>query len=312
MKSVTIVGASGFIGSNLTKKFLDLDWHVTTYSTKITNSANVTSKIVDWENPEFGEIPTTDCVIYAAAQVNNATLQRDPERFLSQGMVVTQNLVEGFKNMESHPHFIYLSTTSLYGAEEETLVDETFPTKNNSIYDSLKIKQEEYLQELASEGVFSGLSILRLSNIFGRTVPNLNGERGFLEKTILKMLEGEKIFCYGDGKYLRDYLDISDLVEIISIIADSSLRTENEVINVGSGISMYLIDALEHVAAEVSKVIEKEPIIEFSPLPAGSSPSDFRNYRIDISKLSSLTNWNPKRDFETNIKSYIKKIAETL
>ena len=291
---------------------MDLDWHVTAYSSKKTNSVNVTSKMVDWENPEFGEIPTTDCVVYAAAQVNNAALQRDPVKFLLQGMDVTQNLVEGFKNMETHPHFIYLSTASMYGAEEETLVDESFPTKNNSIYDSLKIKQEEYLQELASEGVFSGLSILRLSNIYGRPVPNLNGERGFLEKTILRMLEGEKIICYGDGKYLRDYLDIADLIEIISIIADSSLRTANEVINVGSGISMYLIDALELVAADVSKVMKKEPIIEFNPLPAGSSPSDLRNYRIDTRKLSALTNWKPNRDFETNIKNYIKKIAETL
>jgi len=308
MKSVVIIGASGFIGSHAVSKFRESGWQITTYSSKLNNWENVSQEHINWNEPDFKEFPRADCVIYAATQVNNVIIRENPTKYISQNILVIDKLADAIAKTQSKPHVIHLSTASLYNSNFGINVDENFPISENSDYDILKMKQEEIWTH--HKGKFAGLSILRLSNIFGRKNPDSESGRGFLENSIRRMLKGEITSCYGNGEYLRDYLNINDLTDAIWKIANSSLSSRVETINVASGESIYLIDALRIAALEVKQIMGFTPEIEFIVPPESTSRTEMRNFEIDVRKLRSKIDWDPKSNFQDHISSYIKGLVK--
>ncbi len=307
MKRVVIVGASGFIGSHLVTKFQKSGCEITTYSSRKNSWEGVSQVQIDWNEPLFENFPAADCVIYSATQVNDNLIRKNPKKSISQNLGVIEELTQTIKLLNLKPHIIHLSTVSLYNSNHDIQVNESSPISENSHYEILKKRQEDLFLEKVSN--FSGLSILRLSNIFGRETLDEGSGRGFLEISINKMLNGELTMCYGHGKYLRDYLTINDLVDAIWKIANSSLNLRVETLNVASGESIYLIDALQIAALEVSKITSLKPIIKFTNPPDNISETETRNFKVDVRKLASTIEWNPQRNFQDFISSYVGKLV---
>ena len=308
MKSVVIIGASGFIGSHAVSKFRESGCRITTYSSKLNNWENVSQQQIDWNEPDFNRFPKADCVIYAATQVNDTIIRENPTKYISQNILVIEKLAETIAKTQSKPHVIHLSTASLYNSNLGINVDENSPISGNSDYDILKIKQERIWTHHKDK--FAGLSILRLSNIFGRKNPDTESGRGFLENSVRRMMKREITSCYGNGEFLRDYLNINDLTDAIWKIANSSLSSRVETINVASGESIFLIDALRIAALEVKQVLGFMPVIEFVAPPDSISRTELRNFGIDVRKLRSKIDWNLKNNFEEHISNYIKELVK--
>ena len=271
------------------------------------NWENVSQQHIDWNEPDFKRFPKADCVIYAATQVNNAIIRENPTKYTAQNILVIEKLADTIAKTQSKPHVIHLSTASLYNSNLGINVDENSPVLGNSDYDVLKMEQERIWTH--HQDKYAGLSILRLSNIFGRK--NLDNEsgRGFLENSVRRMLKGEITSVYGNGEYMRDYLNISDLSDAIWKIANSSLSSRIETINVASGESIFLIDALRIAALEVKRVMGFTPAIEFVVTPESISRTEMRNFEIDVRKLRSEIDWNLKNNFQDHISKYIKELV---
>jgi UDP-glucose 4-epimerase len=308
MPSAIITGASGFIGSELTKKLISLDWDLVTYSRNTQSNLPLksTNYKIDWANPYFEQLATTDFVFHAASQNSNKIALINPLQDITNNINILLKLMEEIGKKGHKPHFVYLSTSSFYANSTKSYVNEESKLSPNSLYDISKLTQENYLYYYYMQGIFSSLTILRLANVYGLNKNKNNNDRGFLEKSIRDALAGEEIDCFGDGKVLRDYIYIDDVIEaIIATSTSSSIATFN-IYNVGTGKSTYLIDALKLVRKVVFKKTKKEVRLNNVPYPSISVPSDTRSYSIDISKILELGNWKSKVSLEQGINLIIE------
>ena len=169
MPSAIITGASGFIGSKLTKKLISLDWDLFTYSRNAQDNLPLksTNYKIYWTNPYFEQLPTTDFVFHAASQNSNKIALINPLQDITNNINILLKLIEEIGKKGHKPHFVYLSTSSFYANSTKSYVNEESKLSPNSLYDISKLTQENYLYYYYMKGIFSSLTILRLANVYG-------------------------------------------------------------------------------------------------------------------------------------------------
>jgi dTDP-glucose 4,6-dehydratase len=115
----------------------------------------------------------------------------------------------------------------------------------------------------------------------GRALPNF----------VYQALTGQSITVYGDGKQTRSFCYVSDLIEGIYRLLESS---EHEPTNVGNPQEITILEFAERIRALIGAEVE----IVFEPLPQ----DDPKQRRPDISKARRLLNWEPKVSLEDGLR----------
>jgi nucleoside-diphosphate-sugar epimerase len=107
-----------------------------------------------------------------------------------------------------------------------------------------------------------------------------------LGRLLFAAFSGVPLTLYGDGKQRRDFTFISDVVA--ATITAASIDAREEVINIGGGTSVSLIEAVD-IASRVAGC----PI----PLTAtGPQPGDVPVTRADLTLAGELLNYTPQVD----------------
>jgi nucleoside-diphosphate-sugar epimerase len=125
-------------------------------------------------------------------------------------------------------------------------------------------------------------------------------EYGVLNWFVRKAIEGEVIPVFGDGRILRDFLFVGDLVDCFIQIATCH-QAEGEVFNVGTGIPISFIE----LAKEIVKIAGtgKVAFTEFTQERKEVEPGD---YYTNISKIKRVVDWEPKIDLEEGLRRTIE------
>ena len=131
--------------------------------------------------------------------------------------------------------------------------------------------------------------IVRIFNTYGPRM-RLNDGRA-LPKFVYQALTGQSITVYGDGKQTRSFCYVSDLIEGIYRLLESS---EHEPTNVGNPQEITILEFAERIRALIGAEVE----IVFEPLPQ----DDPKQRRPDISKARRLLNWEPKVSLEDGLR----------
>ena len=121
---------------------------------------------------------------------------------------------------------IYFSSASVYSDKNKRKIKENFKTYANSKYSINKIICENIVRK-------NNGTILRLTNIIGKNMPNRN-----VISTVLKQLKNKNIII--QNKYpVRDFLHINDLANLIlKIIKKPKSGTYN--VGFGKGITINI------------------------------------------------------------------------
>ena len=136
-------------------------------------------------------------------------------------------------------HFVQASTSSVYGADATG--DEDSPCLPVSPYGVTKLAAEHLLRA-HSETADLPLTVLRYFSIYGpRQRPDM-AYRIFCER----MLRGEPITVYGDGKQTRSNTYVGDCVA--ATIAALGRPADGSVFNIGGGREVELLGAIEVLA----------------------------------------------------------------
>jgi UDP-glucose 4-epimerase len=185
---------------------------------------------------------------------------------------------------------IFLSSAgTVYGAQKTPAIAESHATDPICAYGVGKLCIEKYLQFY---GYASGVKycIARLTNPFGEG-QGQTGRQGVIGVFLRKALRGEHLEVWGDGKVVRDYLYISDVVAALLKMIDYTGR--NPVFNIGSGVGRSLNDIIE----AIGEVLRLPVTVKY--LPARSC--DVSHNVIDTSWARSALNWEPTVSFKAGL-----------
>jgi UDP-glucose 4-epimerase len=129
------------------------------------------------------------------------------------------------------PRIVFVSSSSVYGLQEETPIPETAATNPISSHGIHKLTIEKYLLLYRFDHDID-VRIIRLSNPFGPG-QNLHGRQGFVAIAIGKVISGEPILLRAGGTPVRDFVFIDDVTRALVLAATA--HGAPPVMNLGTG-----------------------------------------------------------------------------
>lgn len=265
MKSLLIIGGSGFFG----KSFLDAfqrgildDWMINEITIVARNATRLLEsnpnlitnqiKLLNLDIKRAIDIPSADYVIHAATSTDARNYQLLPE-------VETENILQGTDNYcrlaekyHRNSKILFTSSGAVYGQQPPSMkqIDEQyFANDLKSIgaqklhYAHAKNKAEFAMQSLAKKGL--DVSIARCFAFVGRYLPR---DQHFAIGNFLgDALNGKPICVKANHPVYRSYMYADDLVEWLMTIADHAQST-CPIFNVGSNEETSLINLATIIA----------------------------------------------------------------
>lgn len=138
-------------------------------------------------------------------------------------------------------------------------------------------------------------TIFRYSVVQGTRQSPRNKYSGALRIFSTLALAGKTIAGYEDGKQLRDFINVADVVSA-NLLVLKNPKTDFEIFNVGGGKAYRVAD----LAKAIKRITGSSSPIVFD----GFRRSDTRNAVSDISKLKKL-GWSPKGTPEKSVGEYV-------
>jgi dTDP-L-rhamnose 4-epimerase len=164
-----------------------------------------------------------------------------------------------------------------------------------SIYGFTKLAQEQIIQ-LVGKALDVPYTILRYQNVFGPGQSLVNPYTGILSIFSTQIKNGNDIEIYEDGEESRDFVYISDVIDATISCIDNPM-SNNEILNVGSGVALSVLDVAEALKQLYNSKIN---IIISGNYRIG----DIRHNLADLTKIESLLNFKPQVDFFEGIKRF--------
>jgi UDP-glucose 4-epimerase len=311
-KEVLITGGLGFIGSNLAMELVRLGSHVTIVDNMLPrqggNLFNI-REIEDRVRVNFSDVRNElsmnhlvkgkEYIFHLAGQVNHVDSMRNPLQDLDINCKGTLVLLEALKWHNRAARLIFAGTRGEYGSSVKLPVDEDHPTNPKGIYAVTNLTAEKMV--LVYDDIFGVRgTCLRITNTYGPRHQMAHDEYGVFNWFIRKALDDDVIPVFGDGRILRDFLYVEDLVECLlrAALADAAY---GEVFNVGCGVPVSFYELARTIIGIVGT--GKVDFTEFTRERKEVEPGD---YYADISKIKRATGWEPR----TSLDAGIRKTAE--
>ena len=265
-----VTGGAGFIGSHLCEHLIDEGHDVVCVDNLVTGKLeNIPAKAdfirADVNTPEISKVFADrkfDWVFHYAALVgvrrtleNEAAVMRDLEGIK---LIANLSIACGVKK------FIFASSSEVYG-DTSTMSGPRMP------YAQVKLDGETYLKNC--KGLDT--TILRFFNVYGPR--QISDEYGFVTAIFIDhIINDKRPVIFGDGTQTRDFVYISDNIKA-SMLA---MRSEEEVIDIGTGISTSVLELAENIIDICRK--------DFAPEFISSPYPDIMHRVSDPQKISKL------------------------
>jgi dTDP-glucose 4,6-dehydratase len=298
MPRAVITGAAGFIGSHLSEALLDRGWSVVGIDNLLTGSVGNIAHLAgrdfmfvkhDVTNYVYVDGPV-DVVFHWASPASPIDYLELPIPTLKVGALGTHKALGLAKAKRAR--FVIASTSEVYGDPLEHPQKETYwgnvnPVGPRGVYDEAKRFAEAMTMAYHRyHGVDT--KIVRIFNTYGPRM-RLNDGRA-VPAFMSQALRGEDITIFGSGQQTRSFCYVSDLVDGILRLAESS---ENDPVNIGNPHEM----TIEEIAATIVRMSGSKSRLVHRPLPV----DDPKQRRPDITRARTLLGWEPKVALEEGL-----------
>lgn len=303
-----ITGGAGFIGSNFVqfwRKHHSDDQLVVldklTYAGNLSSLNSVKNEIEfiegDIADPEIVRqaMSGVDCVVHFAAESHVDRSIQDPYIFTRSNVLGTHVLLETARQLKIS-RFHHISTDEVFGEiplNQTRKFTEATPYNPNSPYSASKAAADHMVR--AYHKTFGlPITISNCSNNFG---PFHYPEK-FIPRSIIRLINGEKIRLYSPGDQVRDWLYVEDHCRAIEAILLKGEIGETYCIGgLANGISN------REVAEKILQIMGlSDERIEF----VTDRPGHDAKYDIDWSKINRTLDWQPQHTFDDWLKQTVE------
>ena len=305
-----VTGGAGFIGSNFVEYLFENVQDLTgvTIFDKFTYAANPKNYEKFLSDPRLKVIKGDICdllllaesmkdhdfVVHFAAESHVDRSIDDASVFVQTNVLGTFNVLEASRKTKIKT-VVHVSTDEVYGSLAEGSADEVYPLDPNSPYASSKAASDLLAR---SYFVTHGLDV-RITRCC-----NNYGIYQFPEKVIpvfvKKLVAGEKLPIYGDGKNVREWIHVSDHARAIQLILEKG--KQGEIYNIGSpdhlsnnALATEIIKCMGRAESDKSYVRDRKG-------------HDFR-YSLNYEKITSL-GFKNMINFQSGIQNTIQWYRE--
>ena len=297
---VLITGGAGFIGSHLAHRLMDLGAAVRVLddlSGGCRENVPRGSEMIVGSILDDGALreAASGCryIFHEAAMVSVPESVEQPRRCAEINILGTEKVLEAARDT-GVKRVIFAASAAAYGAHPQLPSHET---DCNSPYAASKVASENLLQAFGRCYEISTVS-LRYFNIFGpRQNPN-SAYAAAISAFTKSLRSGNPPTIFGDGRQTRDFTYIDNVVHANLLAASNPRHFQGEVINIGTGRRISLLDVL----AEMGRVMNIAVTPTFGPPRAG----DVRDSVADIVKARELLGYEPLVDFAQGIELTLK------
>jgi UDP-glucose 4-epimerase len=302
-RRVLVTGGAGFIGSHIAEAYLRDGWEVTVLDDLSRgHESNVPEGAcfirADIRSPEARQALATgrfDVLNHHAAQIDVRVSVDRPAFDSHINVVGFVNLLEGAGEGGVKRVIFASSGGVVYGDPEVIPTPETAPKQPVSPYGVSKLAGEYYMRALGGLRDLEGIA-MRYSNVFGpRQDPK--SEAGVVSIFVSRLLAGEPLTIFGDGRQTRDYVFVKDVARANVLAASLPIPGGGGIDGAAFNIATSVQRNVLEVAAAVGQVIGRKPAIEFAP----ARPGELFRSALDISKAGRVLGWKPQHAFDDGL-----------
>ena len=294
-KTVVVTGASGYIGSILVDELVKHSCKVIRISRMdLAPLADTITIKADVRTPRtWAEIVAqADIIYHLAGNTSVYEAAKNPAESLNSTLLPLNHLIKEAQARQCKPRVVFASTATVYGLTPQRPVAESVEPMPITVYDLHKMFAERQLTLATQQGVLDSVS-LRLANVYGPSSSVSSADdRGILNKVTAVALRGRNLTVYGDGKYLRDYIYITDVINAF-LLAGATPNLGEQTFNVASGTGTTVKQAFEMVATQAGISVGRHVETNCVEWPTGVASIEFREFTADIKKYTNATGWKP-------------------
>jgi UDP-glucose 4-epimerase len=290
-----VLGGNGFIGSHLVDKLL-AEGHSVRVFDKYGEHYRKPLTAVDYQYGDFGNrgllmeaLTDMDTVFHLISTTLPKTSNDDPAFDVQSNVIETLFLLEQCITRKIKKIIFISSGGTIYGKPSILPIPENSTTDPECSYGITKLTIEKYL---ALFNRLYGLeyNILRPSNVYGSR-QNPDGIQGAISVFLGKIARGAPLQIWGDGKVVRDYIYIDDLVDAVSKAAN--IKTLDRIFNIGSGRGV----SLKEIVEVICQVTKRDICVEYQAKRTFDVPEIY----LDVTRAHQQLNWSAITSLEDGI-----------
>ena len=235
-------------------------------------------------------------VVHLAAQAGVRYSLQNPDAYIQSNLVGFGNILEACRHHKVE-HLLYASSSSVYGSNAKVPFSEADQVDEPvSLYAATK-KANELMAHSYSHLYGFPATGLRFFTVYG---PWGRPDMAYFSFTE-KILRGEKIPVFAEGKLTRDFTYIDDIVEgVVRLLFKPQPAGEGKVrhavFNIGNNQPVVVLDFVR----TLERVLGTEAVLDFQPMQAGDVPAT----HADTSRLQEWVGYKPATPLETGLTRY--------
>lgn len=309
MKKILVTGGTGFIGSHLCKKLIEMGNYVicldNNFTGDIENIKDLIKKSNDGDfNFEFIRHDITQAILLEVDEIYHLACPASPKAYQYNSIKTIKTNILGTINTlgiakRTKSKILLTSTSEIYGDPKISPQNEEYwgnvnPVGIRSCYDEGKRVAETLMIEYNRNHNVD----IRIARIFNTYGPQMNKDDGrVVSNFINQIINNKDISIYGDGSQTRSFCYVDDMVEALIKLMDSSEYVGP--INLGN--------PHEITINELSKIIKDKIDYSTSEIVYFDLPKDDPLKRKpDIDKAIRYINWYPKTNIDKGLNKTIK------
>lgn len=303
-KRVLVTGGGGFIGSHLVEKLTE-------------TNANVVSLVRDFDPKSYFETlnlrKKSACVIgdlkdfrkmadilsqyeiniifHLGAQPIFTTAVLNPLETLESNIIGTVNILEAARLYSNIKEIIVASSDKAYGHCKNLPYKETERLEGKAPYDVSKSCADLIAQMYIKEYNMP-ISITRCANVFGPGDLNMNR---IIPGTLKSIIKNNILEIRSDGKMIREYIYVEDVIDGYITIAENFNKTKGEAFNIPGKDRLSVIEVVERISKSIGKKIDYKIL--------NKAKTEIPEQYLDGTKIKDALGWEAKIPFEEAIKS---------
>lgn len=328
MKKVLVTGAIGFIGYHLTERLLKEGYEVVGidninayYDVRLKYAKlpilgiaeeqvqpNVILQSNKHKNFKFSKIDITDrfhieelfrlekfdIVVNLAAQAGVQYSIQNPHSYIENNIMGFINLIDAAKT-NNIKHFVYASSSSVYGNREDVPFKETDNVDNPiSLYAASK-KANELIAHTYSHLYNLKTTGLRLFTVYGPW-----GRPDMAPFIFVKRIsECKPITVFNNGNMERDFTYVDDIIDgVLRVIEGAKNNDSYKIYNIGNSNPVNLMEFVR----SIEETLDKKANIDFQPIRQG----DVIQTYSDCNSLAMDTKYSPKINIKEGLERFIQ------